>query len=95
MKGSIYEKSQNHLFDPVITLIRIYTEIIVCEMIYVYGTYCYIVYSCKRSETIYMSIGSRLLNELWYTPTVKYYVVIKKNKETLYIRIGNSQRNIK
>ena len=66
-----------------------------CEMTYVYGTYCYIVYSCKRLETICMSIGSRLLNELWYTPTVKYYVVIKKNEETLYIRTGRSQRNIK
>ena len=66
-----------------------------CEMTYVYGNYCYIVYSCKRLETICMSIGSRLLNELWYTPTVKYYVVIKKNEETLYIRTGRSQRNIK
>ena len=39
-----------------------------------------------------MPISSGLLNELWCIPTVEYYVVIKKNEETLYTGMAKNHR---
>ena len=50
----------------------------------VHGTCCYNVYSLEKLETLYTSINGSLLNELYYVPTIEYYVVVKKNEKTLY-----------